>query len=167
MRLREQRMYGFHEDRYAHVEGRNSRLDEIQAAVLRVKLRYFEDDLAIRRARAELYHRELDGLPLKPVQSTPGTTHAYHLYVVRVQNRNEIIEEFKRHDIGCAIHYPQPVHTMNAYAFLNRPEGFPISEQGCEKVLSLPLYAGISEEDVLQVCKALREALTKQKVNSD
>ena len=155
-RIREQRMYGFHGDGFAHVEGRNSRLDELQAAILRVKLRHFEADLAERRGLAELYRTELEGTPVVQVARSRDGEHACHLFVVRTSSRDSVREALEQARIGAAIHYPVPVHKMDAYSFLDRPGELGVSEQASQQVLSLPLYPGLSEEAVGEVCRVLR-----------
>ena len=157
-RIREQRMYGFHGDGFAHVEGRNSRLDELQAAILRVKLAHFEADLAERRALAQLYTSELEGAPVVPVSGSGDGEHAYHLFVVRSSIRESVQAALEEARIGSAIHYPVPVHKMDAYSFLDRPGELEISEQASQEVLSLPLYPGLSQEAVGEVGRALRES---------
>ena len=156
-RIREQRMYGFHGDGFAHVEGLNSRLDELQAAILRVKLKHFEADLAERRGLAELYRTELEeGTPVVPVARSGGGEHAYHLFVVRSSIRDSVRAALEQARIGAGIHYPVPVHKMDAYSFLDRPGELGVSEQASQQVLSLPLYPGLPEEAVGEVCRVLR-----------
>jgi dTDP-4-amino-4,6-dideoxygalactose transaminase len=151
-RVRELRMYGFRDDRHAHAEGVNSRLDELQAAILRVKLRHLDDALAARRTIAARY---LDGLrdsAFRPLGTAPGGTHAWHLFVVRAPDRTRLTAALERAGIGFGIHYPEPVHLMEAYRFLGpRAGGLPVSETASREVLSLPLYPGLAPEAVERI----------------
>jgi dTDP-4-amino-4,6-dideoxygalactose transaminase len=154
--LRRQRMYGFDGDRHAHSEGLNSRLDEVQAAVLRVKLRHLEANLEGRRALAQRYR---DGLPASacaPLELAADVRHAYHLFVVRAPRRERLLEHLRARGIGFGLHYPEPVHRMQAYAFLGvGPDALPVTERSAEEVLSLPLYPGLAEGAVDRVIEAL------------
>ena len=158
-RLREQRMYGFRGDAFAHVEGRNSRLDEIQAAILRVKLRHLEADVAERRGLAGLYRQELAEAPIQIASTHEEALHAFHLFVVQVPERRRILEHLEAAGVGHGLHYPVPVHKMDAFAAFDRPGELPITEAACEKVLSLPLYPGLPEETVVEVSRVLGAAL--------
>jgi dTDP-4-amino-4,6-dideoxygalactose transaminase len=159
-RLRMLRTYGFRAgDRHAHIEGLNSRLDELQAAVLRTKLQRLSETLAERRRLAGLY---IDGLRGSAVQ-LPATgergTHTYHLFVVRLRDRTRGLVSLQRAGIGYGIHYAEPVHLMEAYRFLGYREGqFPVSESACREVISLPLYPGLPDAAVKQTVQALVEA---------
>jgi len=158
-RLRRVRMYGFDGDRHAHVEGVNSRLDEIQAAILRVKLRHIQETLDARRAIAERYLEGLEGSRCIPTRSTPGSTHVHHLFVVRVPERDRVVETLVREGIGYGLHYAEPVHLMEAYRALGPGEGaLPVSESACREVLSLPIYPGLAPADVDLVVRTLRAA---------
>lgn len=155
-RLRALRNYGFRDDRHAHFEGLNSRLDEIQAAVLRVKLRRLSRAIEVRRELAQGYIEGLAGSPYRPVELTPDGEHAFHLLVVRAPDRPRLIEHLNRAEIGFGIHYPEPVHLMEAYSFLGYRAGdLPVTEKACETVISLPLFPGLEAGEVEQVVKAL------------
>ena len=158
-RLREQRMYGFRGDAFAHVEGRNSRLDEIQAAILRVKLRHLEADVAERRALAAVYQRELAEAPVQVALTHKEGRHAFHLFVVQVPERKRILEHLAAAGVGHGLHYPVPIPKMDAYASFDRPGELPTTEAACERVLSLPLYPGLSEDAVVKASRALVAAL--------
>jgi dTDP-4-amino-4,6-dideoxygalactose transaminase len=148
-RVREQRMYGFRGDRHAHVEGLNSRLDELQAAILRVKLAAYPAMLEERRRRAARYRELLAETPVETLAVRPGAGHAFHLLVVRSPDRAQTIARLRGRGVGFGIHYPDPCHRMEAYRFLGYDEGsLPVTERACGEVLSLPLYAGIDEESI-------------------
>ena len=158
-RLRRLRMYGFDGDRTSHVEGVNSRLDELQAAVLRVKLQRLDERLAERRALARSYLDALAELPIQVHDDPEWVAHAWHLFVVRPDDRRRAIASLDRASIGHSIHYPCPAHRMEAYAFLGyRPGDLPVTEAACNSVLSLPLYPGLDERAIPTIAAALRGA---------
>ncbi len=134
----------------------NHRLDNLQAAILRVKLRYLDQWLESRRRLAMLYNKQLAEsdviLPVEPVDSK----HVYHLYVIRSQNRNALQIHLKEHGIGTAIHYPNPVHLQPFYSNgIDRHGQFPVAEKACTEILSLPMYPEMSDEQVESVCSEI------------
>jgi dTDP-4-amino-4,6-dideoxygalactose transaminase len=158
-RLRMLRMYGFRGDRHAHCEGLLSRLDELQAAILRVKLRHLDAALDARRRIAGQYLRGLEGsglgLPVEP----PERRHARHLFVVRAPDRARVTAALERAGIGFGIHYPEPVHRMEAYRAQEfAAEPLPVTERASEEVLSLPLYPGLAADSVERVIETLCES---------
>ncbi|MBI3865593.1 MAG: DegT/DnrJ/EryC1/StrS family aminotransferase [Planctomycetia bacterium] len=158
--MRRIRMYGFDGDRVAQCEGLCSRLDELQAAMLRVKLRHLDKVLLVRRRLAERYTHSLSESDFVLPATTPGGRHAYHQYVVRTSQRTTLMEELQRAQIGYGIHYPVPVHLMPAYAWLGyRPGDLPVTERAAEEVLSLPLHVGLSENEIRDVASVLRGAV--------
>ena len=155
-RLRMLRMYGFRGDGHAHCEGLNSRLDELQAAILRVKLRHLGETMEERREIARRYVAGLAGNAFVLPAGTPETTHGYHLFVVQTEDRRAVCRWLSAAGVGFGIHYPEPVHRMDGYCFLGLPEGaFPVSERACRNVLSLPLYPGLEAASVDRVLRAL------------
>jgi dTDP-4-amino-4,6-dideoxygalactose transaminase len=162
-RLRRLRNYG-QVDRYQHRDrGVNSRLDEIQAAILAVKLAHLDEHNRIRREIASWYHRFLKGLSLTlPVELGPAQEmhHVYHLFVVRTQARDRIRVTLKDRGVGTLIHYPIPIHRQPAYADLGYgPGSLPVTERVASEVLSLPLYVGLRPEDVETIAEAIQSAL--------
>ncbi len=158
-RLRHLRQYGWSRRDYAEIEGWNSRLDEIQAAILRAKLPYLASENARRREIAERYDAAFAGLPLRLLRSRPGTVAARHLYPVRVDRRDAFRESLARRGIETAIHYPVPLHLQPAYAFLGHGKGdFPVSEAACETVVSLPIHPMLGDPQVLAVIEAVRQS---------
>jgi dTDP-4-amino-4,6-dideoxygalactose transaminase len=156
-RIRMQRTYGFRDDAYAHCEGLNSRLDELHAAVLRVKLRHLDAALAARRAIARQYREGLEDSSCRPLEVDSEGEHAYHLFVVQAPDRDHLTRALDRAGIGYGIHYPVPVHLMEAYRFLGYREGdLPVAEAASEAVISLPLYPGLGSPDVDKVIETLR-----------
>lgn len=162
-RLRIQRMYGYRSERQSVIEGRNSRLDEIQAAILRVKLRGLDEAVAARRKLAQRYREGLAGLPFQHPTATESGDHAYHLFVVQAPNRGLLSRALDDAGVGHGIHYEWPVHQMKAYCELAHTELL-ITEHACERVLSLPLYPGLSAESVDRVLDVLRTHAPKQPV---
>jgi dTDP-4-amino-4,6-dideoxygalactose transaminase len=157
-RLRRLRDWG-QAQKYVHVEkGFNYRLDEIQAALLNVKLPHLERWTDMRRAAAARYDALLAEAGIVHPAPPRGRDHVYHVYAVRVRERDRIRAQLAP-EIATNIHYPIPVHLQPAYADLGYRAGdFPISEQIAEETLSLPMFPGITEEQVDRVCAALREA---------
>jgi dTDP-4-amino-4,6-dideoxygalactose transaminase len=159
--MRRIRMYGFEGDRIAHCEGLCSRLDELQAAILRVKLRHLEEALGTRRRLAGEYSRRLANSDFVLPVATSGGTHAFHQYVVRTAFREAVVDELQRAGIGYGIHYPMPVHLMPAYAWLGCERGdLPVTETAAAQVLSLPLHGGMTGRDIEEVAGTLIGALT-------
>jgi len=152
------REYGWAERYVSHIPGTNSRLDELQAAILRVKLRHLDADNDARRAHAAAYSAalaEVAGLGLPVVR--PGCTHVFHLYVTRLTRRDALLEHLKRHDVGALIHYPVPIHRQPGYAPLLRAAGPLVeSERAAAEVLSLPMYPELSTADRAAVIAAVR-----------
>ena len=158
-RLRMLRTYGFRGDRSSHIEGVNTRLDELQAAVLRVKLRRLAEDLATRRDLAAQYIDGLRHTGLTLPEPDKDLTHAFHLFVVRSRNRRRLIRALESRKIGYGLHYAEPVHLMPAYAFLGSSAGqLPATEAACREVLSLPLYVGLDREKVDRVVSTVSSA---------
>ena len=155
------RNYGSHQKYYNEVIGHNSRLDELQAAVLRVKLKYLPEWTAQRQKIAQLYNQHLAGILnlLLPVTAI-GATHVYHLYVVRTTQRGALQQHLAEQGIGTLIHYPIPPHQQQAYAHLAIPVGsYPLAEELASTCLSLPMWPGMTEEHVLAVATAIRSFL--------
>jgi dTDP-3-amino-3,4,6-trideoxy-alpha-D-glucose transaminase len=145
--------------KYVHdLLGANSRLDEIQSAVLRIKLRHLETWNARRRSIAQRYAEELAGIPgLRLPSLTPGREHVWHVYVVDHAARDELQKHLASRGIQTLVHYPIPPHLSGAFAPLQLSEGtFPITEQAARTHLSLPIGPHMSEEDVSRVISACR-----------
>jgi len=143
-------------EKYHHMyEGWNYRLDAIQAAILDVKLSHLGDWTKRRRAHAARYDRAFNGTPVKPIACAPGRTHVYHLYVVRVRDRERTIAHLKEKGIGTGIHYPIPLHLQPAYAYLGYGRGaFPTAEKVVSEILSLPMYAEMADAMIDEVAAA-------------
>ncbi|MEW5847196.1 MAG: DegT/DnrJ/EryC1/StrS family aminotransferase [Myxococcota bacterium] len=149
-RIRRLRNYG-QKARYEHVErGINSRLDELQAALLRVKLQHLDEHNARRQAVAHAYTTGLRGVDVPVVAA--GAGHVFHLYVVRHRQRDQLAALLKQNGVHTLIHYPIPVHRQQAYADLRLDVGsLPVTEKIASEILSLPLYVGIPTSAVGEV----------------
>lgn len=154
--MRQVRRYGFTKRDFAGGPGVNSRLDELHAAILRVKLRGLEASVVKRRQLAALYDRELPA-QVERMQTTPACEHARHLYVVLVDDRDAVAARLAEAGIETGVHYRFPLHQMPGFSEARVPDGgLPHTERHCSRTLSLPLHPGLTEADVLSVCKALR-----------
>ncbi len=137
----------------------NHRLDNIQAAILRVKLRYLDEWIALRRKWAAAYNGLLAGSGLGLPAEPPGYLHVYHLYVIRTLCRDSLQVRLKDRGIGTAIHYPNPVHLQPFYSKGKDRHGeFPIAEQICSEILSLPMYPEMTAEQVERVASEITAA---------
>lgn len=158
-RLRTLKNYGYDSDRIARCDGLNSRLDEIQAAILRVKLRHLDDGNLQRRSIAERYRAGLAGTPFRLQEVDADQWHVYHQFVIRCPDRPAVIRQLQRHDIGYGIHYDPPLHRMPAFArFHENARPLPVVETASPQVLSLPLYPGLTFDEVDRVLAVLRDA---------
>lgn len=155
------RQYGWEERYISSLSGYNSRLDELQAAILRVKLARLGVDNTARQTLADFYNGALEQTGLLLPQVRPGCQHVFHLYVIQVDQREKLMAEMKKRGVGTAIHYPQPNHLQAAYAGRLRtvPEGLPALMAATPRILSLPLYPELTREQALQVITALKESL--------
>ncbi|MDI6792572.1 MAG: DegT/DnrJ/EryC1/StrS family aminotransferase [bacterium] len=151
------REYGWAERYVSHFHGWNTRLDEIQAAILRVKLRHLDEDNSKRVCLAEIYNRELNTTNLILPKQREDSTHVYHLYVIRSSKRDELLTFLKERGIGASIHYPVPVHRQPAYTRLDDGRSLAETERAAKKVLSLPMYPELSETEVYSIIKAVKE----------
>ena len=134
-------------------QGTNSRLDEIQAAVLGVKLQLLDIDNNAKRELAERYVREIQNPLITLPDMSFGREHSWHLFVVQVENRESFVNHLTENGIGTLIHYPIPPHKQKAYAQWNS-RSYPIAERLAERVVSLPLYPVLKEEDIKQIINA-------------
>ncbi|WP_329241691.1 DegT/DnrJ/EryC1/StrS family aminotransferase [Actinoallomurus sp. NBC_01490] len=164
--VRRLRYYGMGKRYYVvRTPGHNSRLDEVQAEILRRKLRRLDAYIAGRRAVARRYAEGLGDLTAPGGLTLPvvaeGNEHVYYLYVVRHPRRDEIIERLKRYDISLNISYPWPVHTMTGFAELGYAKGsLPVTERLADEIFSLPMYPSLPLDRQDKVISALREVIT-------
>jgi dTDP-4-amino-4,6-dideoxygalactose transaminase len=152
------RQYGWHERYVSQVTGWNSRLDELQAAILRVKLRHLAEGNLRRRAVAELYNEGLRNLPVILPTYNSGNEHVYHQYVIRHPKRDDLQAFLSARNIGALIHYPTPIHLQPAYrGRLGDSGSFPVSEQAAREILSLPIYPELTDAQVQTVVQAIAD----------
>jgi dTDP-4-amino-4,6-dideoxygalactose transaminase len=160
--VRSMRHHGCAEgDANDHVRGgATSRLDNLQAALLSVKLPHLDAWNAQRREAAALYRDALAGLPLElPQEDPPGGDQVFHLFAVEVDDRDRVREALRAAGIGAAVHYPRPAHLNPAWSALGARGDFPAAERLAERTLSLPMFPGITGDEIERVADALRAAL--------
>lgn len=147
------------EKKYHHVlKGYNYRLEGIQGAVLRVKLKYLEEWTESRRAAATYYNQLLKGTGVATPKEMAYARHVYHVYAIRTKQRHEWQQALQAKGVQTGIHYPIPVHLLAAYADLGYKVGdFPHSEQAANEVLSLPMFAELTRVQCEEVCNAVKE----------
>lgn len=144
--------------RYHHdLHGYNSRLDEIQAAILRVKLKYLSRWNERRRAIAKKYNEGLKGLPIQTPFVMDNVTHVYHVYAILVEKRDALQEYLNKRGIPTIIYYPKPLHLQKVYEDLGYNEGdLPVSEKISKQILPLPMYPELTDEQVDYVIETIR-----------
>ncbi len=148
------------ENRYFHnLKGFNYRMEGIQGAVLRVKLRHLEAWTEARRERARWYDELLANSGVVTPKALPHNRHVYHVYAIQTPRRDVLAKMLESRQIQYGIHYPQPIHLSQAHADLGYRRGdFPVSESICERILSLPIYPELTRAQVEEVAAALRHA---------
>jgi dTDP-3-amino-2,3,6-trideoxy-4-keto-D-glucose/dTDP-3-amino-3,4,6-trideoxy-alpha-D-glucose/dTDP-2,6-dideoxy-D-kanosamine transaminase len=161
-RLRRLRYYGM-EDRYYVVdEGFNSRLDEVQAAILSTKLARVGQYVERRRALAALYRKRLAGVDIRLPVERDGNEHVYYVYVARHPKRDAILERLRERQINLNVSYRWPVHTMTGFAHLGYKMGdLPHTEAAAEEIFSLPMFPSLTDEEHGVVCGALSEVIAE------
>jgi dTDP-4-amino-4,6-dideoxygalactose transaminase len=152
-RLRRLRQYGWDENRISQKPGMNSRLDEIQAAILRVKLRYLDVDNEERRRQARHYMEELADLAITLPEIRDGASHVYHLFVIQAENRDMLLQRLRDSNIALGIHYLVPAHQMPSFF---SEKNLSVTDCIVKKIISLPIYPGLSKPDQECVLSALR-----------
>lgn len=161
LRIQRLRQYGWDKDRVTEEVGVNSRLDELQAAILNIKLKHLDADNKSRREIANQYNMLLDELELVLPVESPDTLHVYHQYVVTCENRNQIKKQLSERKIYAGIHYALPGHLHRGYAHrcVLPDAGLPVTEQTVKKILSLPIYPELAHDQVLRVISNLSQIL--------
>lgn len=156
-KLRRLRYYGAEKTYYALEHGYNSRLDEVQAAILLTKLPYIENYLQRRREIAQLYNEMLKDTGLILPKEQSYNRHSYYLYVVRHTLRETILSKLKEKQIFLNISYPWPIHTMEGYSSLGYKEGdLPKTELAAKEIFSLPMYPTLANEEIEYVCEQIQ-----------
>ncbi len=153
------RNYGSRVKYYHDERGENSRLDTLQATILTVKLGRLDEWNASRRRAAAWYSERLRGVgDVVTPETMNGVEHVFHLYVIRTKRRDALMQHLAERGVGCIIHYPVPIHLQKAYADRGWKKGdYPETESAAGEIMSLPMFAGIAEAQVDEVCAAIRE----------
>ena len=152
------RNYGSEKRYHNKVVGTNSRLDEIQAGLLRVRLAHMDELIEEKQRICERYLRELRNEKIELPQIREGATHIWHQFVIKCEDREQLIDYLNERGIGSIIHYPIPPHLSEAYGYLGMKKGdLPITEKYANEVLSIPLYNGMEEEEVKYVIEAINQ----------
>lgn len=156
-KIKSLQQYGWNEARESVIPGFNSRLDELQAAILRVKLRHLADDNDKRRKIALRYNQAFQDLPITLPALNENELHAMHLYVIECDRRDELMKYLRSHQIGASLHYPKAVHQHAAYA--NRIRGWenlPVTDQFYQRNLTLPMYPELSDDAVEHIISTVQ-----------
>ena len=152
------RNYGSEKRYHNQVVGTNSRLDEMQAGLLRVKMKHLDEFNAERCDIADRYLKEIKNPLIRMPKIRPGADSTWHQFVVHCDRRDELKEYLEKRDIGTLIHYPIPPHLSEAYKYLGKKRGdYPITEKYADEVLSLPMYNGMTEEEIQTVIDAINQ----------
>lgn len=162
-KLRLLRCYG-EKKKYHHiVKGGNSRLDEIQAAILRVKLRYLDQKNEERRKRTQIYGRMLEGTGVRPPVEREKAKYVYHLFVIRTKKRNSLQAFLKEKRIETLIHYPIPIHLQEAFKELGYGRGdLPLTERYSGEILSLPFFPEMKQSEMEEVTEGIRSFMNTE-----
>jgi dTDP-4-amino-4,6-dideoxygalactose transaminase len=152
------RNYGSEKRYHNQVVGTNSRLDEMQAGLLRVKMKHLDEFNAERCDIAERYLNEIKNPLIRMPKIRPGADSTWHQFVIHCDRRDELKEYLEKRDIGTLIHYPIPPHLSEAYEYLGKKRGdYPITEKYADEVLSLPMYNGMTAEEIQTVIDAVNQ----------
>lgn len=147
-KIKSLRQYGWNERRISTSFGWNSRLDEIQAAILRVKLQRLDKDNIRRCEIAKLYGKYLSSTGITLPSESSGVKHVFHLFVIRVLRRDKLLRRLSAAGIVAAIHYPQPVHLQPAFNIYKPKDHLSVTEKVCQEILSLPMYPELRLEEI-------------------
>jgi dTDP-4-amino-4,6-dideoxygalactose transaminase len=158
--VRKLRNHGWRRKYFPETLGWNSRLDEVQAAILRVKLRYLDGWNTRRREIAQTYRTLLADSSVALPWEAPHARHVYHLYLVRIKERDAVQAHLRSMDIASAVYYPVPLHLIDPYRSLGFHSGdFPHAEHAAQEALAIPLYPEMKEDEIRAVASAVREGL--------
>lgn len=162
-RLMRLRFYGIEKEYYSEEEGYNSRLDEIQAALLNFKLKSLDEAVLKRRKIAEIYSKELSSVgDIEIPVIRDDRTHQFYLYTIKTSYRGALMTYLRENEIEARINYPTPVHLMRGYRFLGYREGdLPVTERLAGRILSLPIYQGLSVDGIEKVVSSVRNFFKK------
>ncbi len=151
---------GHQTTKYYHTAvGYNSRLDEMQAAILRIKLRQLDKFIQKRQTIAQWYNQEINNPKIKKPVIQGNRRHVFHLYVIQTQQRDALQKQLAAAGIITQVHYPWPLHKLPAFKFLRRRYHLPISERLSRQSLSLPMYPGLTQTDVKRICTIINQII--------
>ena len=158
--IRMLRTHGWRKKYFPEMLGYNSRLDELQAAILRVKLRHLDEWTERRRYLAEKYNGQFEGTGIGTPFVSKEVAHAYHLYIIEVDNRQRVQEQLKEEGIPTAIYYPQPLHLSQPLAgYGYKSSDFPVSERASERTMSIPFYPEMQEDQLRSVAEKVKSVV--------
>lgn len=161
-RIRMLRDHGSKKKYYHEIIGGNFRMEEIQGVVLATKIKFLDKWNETRRRAAKLYNELLRNVNVAIPYEAPYNKHVYHLYVIRMKNRDKVRDYLQKNGVETGIHYPIPIHLQKAYSFMNISKGsFPIAERVSEEILSLPIFPYIREEEVKYVVEKIKEGVSR------
>ena len=161
-RIRVLRTHGWKKKYFPEVVGYNSRLDELQAAILRVKLRHLDGWNKRRHELADIYRDRLAGVPVKLPIEADDARHVYHLFIIEVEERDNFAQYLKEQGIPTSVYYPQPLHLNKPLEHLGYKVGdFPVSERASERTISIPFYPEINEQQIDRVTTGVKNALVE------
>jgi aminotransferase EvaB len=161
-KCRRLRFYGMEQQYLAIEYGYNSRLDELQAAILRAKFKHLDEYISARRGHAEVYDRALAGSNFVTPAVRSANFHSYYLYVCRHPRRDEVLEFLKEHGVNLNVSYRWPIHTMSGYAHLGYKAGdLPNTEAAAKEIFSLPMYPALSQDKLSTTIESLLKAQEK------
>jgi dTDP-4-amino-4,6-dideoxygalactose transaminase len=156
-KIKELRQYGWKQERVSMSIGYNSRLDELQAAVLRTKLSYLKISNEKRRAIAKKYNKSFEMIPIRTPTLFPNELHAMHLYVIESEDRTSLFEHLRKNGVGASLHYPLAVHQQPAYSRVKGSSDLPKTEKFYQSHLTLPLYPELKDESVLKIITTVKD----------
>jgi dTDP-4-amino-4,6-dideoxygalactose transaminase len=151
------REYGWEERYISSEEGWNSRLDELQAAILWIKLKNLDKDNNLRRRHSKKYNELLKDLPIELPVTRESCTHVSHLFVIKTEKRDELKTYLQNHDVNTTIQYPVPVHKQKYFQKMCNKKSLPVTEQVAKNILSLPMYPELGEKEIHKVSNILKD----------
>ena len=151
------REYGWKERYISSAEGWNSRLDEMQAAILRVKLKNLDKDNNLRRRHSKKYNELLKDLPLELPKTRSNSSHVFHLFVIKIEQRNKLRDYLQKNGVNTTIQYPVPIHKQKYFQKMCSEKSLPVTEQVAKNILSIPMYPELEEKEIVKVSNKLKD----------
>ena len=154
------REYGWEERHISSKEGWNSRLDELQAAILRVKLKNLDKDNNLRQQHAKIYNDLLKDFPIELPKTRSNSSHVFHLFVIKIEQRNKLRDYLQKNGVNTTIQYPVPVHKQKYFQKMCSEKSLPVTEQVAKNILSIPMYPELEEKEINKVSNILKDYFT-------